>query len=74
MKNTTNFETAYLAMLAADAAGLSAPVSVAAEALRATDPTGSGTPEQRNRALIAGRNPLTAGERNAALVGRRVWS
>jgi len=72
----TNFETAYLSMLAADVAGedQTPHVRAAADALRATDPTGTGTAEQRNRATIAGRNQLTAAERNAALVGRRARS
>ncbi len=73
---STNYEPAYLAMLAADLAGEDPTphIRAAREALSATDPTGTGTAEQRNRALIAGRNPLTPSERNQALVGRRVGS
>ncbi len=73
---STTVETAYFAMLAADAAGEDpTPHIRAANAeLRAAGDHGSGTADQRNRALIAGRNPLTPHERNAALVGRRVGS
>ncbi len=72
----TTFETAYHAMLAADVAGEDPTphICAAGEALRETDPTGSGTPEQRNHALLAAKNPLTPRERNQALVGRRVGS
>lgn len=70
---STTFETAYLAMLAADVAGED-PTPHIRECTRIaelSDPTGTGTAAQRNAALIAGRNPPTPGERNAALVGRR---
>jgi hypothetical protein len=70
---------AYTKMIQSDIAG--APdeerrvaVAGAAAELRAVDPTGSGTAAQRNRAALAGRNPMSARERNQALVGRRVGS
>lgn len=68
--------TTYMAMLAADIHGTAAEqreaVASAAAAICATDPTGAGSPEQRNRARIARRNPMSAHERNQGLVGRRV--